>query len=149
MDDVNFAIMSDQQNYFCLGPLDGIIGVAYTANNIVAKTPSPDFDVLNLWNQTCETGNSYYKSAGRCNSGNMTKIPLPSPLEQSLQEGVDSGYNSVEAFGLYCDYAATNRSEKDKIIPSLGIYFGGDVALNNTFYNSGTPQVCLCCLLRL
>jgi len=32
---------------------------------------------------------------------------IPSRLEQSLQKDVDYGYNSVKAFGLYCDYAAT------------------------------------------
>jgi len=107
MDEVYFGIISEVQNYMCLGPLNGIIGVAYTT--------------------------------------------LPSPLEQTLQEKVESGHESVESFGLYCDYAATIGSTTDTIVPSLGIYFGGNVALNNTFYNSGTPQVCFCfcCLLRL
>jgi hypothetical protein len=144
MDDVNFAIMSDQQNYFCLGPLDGIIGVAYAALNHVVVTPSPDFDAFS----SCESNYPHYPSVGTCNYGNMTKIDLPSPLEQSLKGGVYSGYDSVEAFGLYCDYAATIRSKTDTIIPSLGAFFGGNVALNNTFYNSGTPMVCFLLLVE-
>jgi hypothetical protein len=144
MDEAYFVIMSEKQMGFCNGPLDGIIGVAYKANNRVVKIPSPDFDVLKLWNPVCERDDPYYKSVGMCNNGNLSWTTLPSPLEQSLQEDVDSGYDSVEAFGLYCEYAATIGSYPDTIIPSLGAYFGGDVALNNTFYNSGTAQVCWC-----
>jgi hypothetical protein len=149
MDDVNFAILERVQDYMCLGPLDGIIGVAYTAENQVVEIPSPDFDVLNLWNQSCESNIPLYPSLGTCNYGSFNGTTLTPPLEQSLQEGVDSGYDSVEAFGLYCEYAATIGSKTDTIVPSLGAFFGGNVALNNTFYNSGTPQVCLCCLFRL
>jgi hypothetical protein len=140
MDDAYFTIMSKEQIYACDGPLDGIIGVAYSDRNVANKIPSPEFDVLNMWEQKCE-GNKG-SAIGRCNSGDMSKITLPSPLEQSLKAHVDSGYNSAKAFGLYCDYAATIGSKKDTIVPSLGIYFGGDLALNNTFYNGGTPQVC-------
>jgi hypothetical protein len=152
MDEVYFGIISEVQNYMCLGPLNGIIGVAYTALNTVVKTSSPEFNVLNLWNQSCENvDDPYYESIGTCNTGNLPVVTLPSPLEQTLQEKVESGHESVESFGLYCDYAATIGSTTDTIVPSLGIYFGGNVALNNTFYNSGTPQVCFCfcCLLRL
>jgi len=138
MDEAYFGILSQVQNYFCDGPLNGIIGVAYTAINNVLKIQSPDFNVLSLWNKSCEVHN---KSVGTCNDGNLTSENLPAPLEQTLSEDVESGYISAEAFGLYCDYAATIGSKVDTIVPSLGIYFGGDMALNNTFYNSGTPQV--------
>jgi len=144
MDEAYFGILSQVQNYFCDGPLNGIIGVAYTAINNVLKIQSPDFNVLSLWNKSCEVHN---KSVGTCNDGNLTSENLPAPLEQTLKEDVESGYISVEAFGLYCDYAATIGSKYDTIVPSLGIFFGGDMALNNTFYNGGTPQVCFCCLL--
>jgi len=138
MDEVYFVISSKVQNYFCDGPLNGIIGVAYSAGNSGVNIPSPDFNVLNLWNQSCEIDN---KSVGTCNAGNMASTNLPAPLEQTLKENVESEYISAEAFGLYCDYAATIGSKVDTIVPSLGVFFGGNMALNNTFYNSGTPQV--------
>jgi len=63
------------------------------------------------------------------------------PLETALAQDVESGYNTAKAFGLYCDYAATYDSEVDTVIPSRGIYFGGDLALNNQFYNNGKAHV--------
>jgi hypothetical protein len=146
MDEVYFGISSKVQNYFCDGPLNGIIGVAYSALNSGVNIPSPGFNILNLWNQSCEIDN---KSVGTCNTVDLATVTLPAPLEQTLKEDDESGYISAEAFGLYCDYAATIGSKLDTIVPSLGIFFGGDMALNNTFYNGGTPQVCLCCLLIL
>jgi len=146
MDEVYFGILSNVQNYMCLGPLNGIIGVAYSGLNKGVNIPSPDFNILSLWNESCQVDN---KSVGSCTGNNMTKVPLPAPLEQILKEDDESGYISAEAFGLYCDYAATIGSKLDTIVPSLGIFFGGDMALNNTFYNGGTPQVCFCCLLIL
>ena len=138
MDEVYFGIASKVQGYFCDGPLNGIIGVAYSGLNKGVEIPSPDFSILNLWNQSCEIDN---KSFGTCNTGNMTSKNLPPPLEQTLNEDVETGYISAPAFGLYCAYAATIGSKVDTIVPSLGIFFGGNMALNNTFYNSGTPQV--------
>jgi len=146
MDEVYFGILSNVQNYMCLGPLNGIIGVAYSALNSGHKLPYPDYNILSLWNESCQVDN---KSVGSCTGNNMTKVPLPAPLEQILKEDDESGYISAEAFGLYCDYAATIGSKLDTIVPSLGIFFGGDMAFNNTFYNGGTPQVCFCCLLIL
>ena len=141
MDEVYFAILSEVQFYVCHGPLDGIIGVAFNANNPATKMPSPDFDVVNLWNQSCESDDPNYKSWGTCNTANLTSKTLPAPLEQTLKEDTASGSISTGVFGLYCDYAATIGSEADTIVPGLGIFFGGNMALNNTFYNSGTPQV--------
>mmetsp|Transcript_12116 Transcript_12116/g.18694 ORF Transcript_12116/g.18694 Transcript_12116/m.18694 type:complete len:503 (-) Transcript_12116:107-1615(-) len=138
MDEVYFVISSKVQGYFCDGPLNGIIGVAYSGLNKGVNIPSPDFNILSLWNESCQVDN---KSVGSCTGNNMTKVPLPAPLEQILKEDDESGYISAEAFGLYCDYAATIGSKVDTIVPSLGIFFGGDMALNNTFYNGGTPQV--------
>jgi len=138
MDEVYFGILSNVQNYMCLGPLNGIIGVAYSALNSGHKLPYPDYNILSLWNESCQVDN---KSVGSCTGNNMTKVPLPAPLEQILKEDDESGYISAEAFGLYCDYAATIGSKLDTIVPSLGIFFGGDMAFNNTFYNGGTPQV--------
>jgi len=138
MDETYFVISSKVQNYFCDGPLNGIFGVEYSVANRGHKLPSPDFNILSLWNQSCEIDN---KSFGTCNTGNMTSKNLPPPLEQTLNEDVETGYISAPAFGLYCDYAATIGSKVDTIVPSLGIFFGGDMALNNTFFNSGTPQV--------
>ena len=147
MDEVNFAIASEAQLYTCRSPLDGIIGVAYDDLNSVVEIPSPEFDVLNLWHESCESDDPFHKSWGTCNTSNMTTEHLPSPLEQTLKEHTASGLISTRVFGLYCDYAATMRSKVDTIVPSLGIFFGGDMALNNTFYNSGTPQVSFCCLV--
>ena len=121
--------------------------MAYDTMNSVVEIPSPDYDVMDLWHESCESDTPFYKSWGTCNTANMTKGILPSPLEQTLKEDTASGSISTEVFGLYCDYAATAGSKVDTIVPSLGIFFGGDMALNNTFYNSGTPQVSLCCLL--
>ena len=141
MNEVHFSIISEVQLYICDSPLDGIIGVAFDALNSAVNIPSPDFNVLNLWNQSCESDDSYYRSFGTCNTGNMTVKTLPALLEQMLKENTASGSISTGVFGLYCDYAATIGSKVDSIVPSLGVFFGGDVALNNTFYNSGTPQV--------
>ena len=148
MSDINFAIMSEVQDYMCDSPLDGIIGVAFDALNSVVEIPSPEFNVLNLWNQSCESDDPLYKSWGTCNTANMTKKILPAPLEQTLKEDTASGNIEEGAFGLYCDYTATIGSKVNTIIPSLGIFFGGNMALNNTFYNSGTPQVSLCFVAR-
>ena len=120
--------------------------MAYSALNGGVSVPSPDFNVLSLWSQSCEIDN---KSVGTCNTVDLATVTLPAPLEQTLKEDDESGYISAEAFGLYCDYAATIGSKYDTIVPSLGIFFGGNMALNNTFYNSGTPQVRLLFLLIL
>ena len=123
--------------YICDSPLDGIIGVAFDALNSAVEIPSPDFDVLNLWNQSCESDDPSQKSVGTCSTANMKTKILPSPIEQTLKEDTASGSISTGVFGLYCDYAATFGSTVDTIVPSLGIFFGGDMALNNIFYNSG------------
>ena len=141
LNEVNFAILSEVQLYICDSPLDGIIGVAFDALNSAVEIPSPDFDVLNLWNQSCESDDPSQKSVGTCSTANMKTKILPSPIEQTLKEDTASGSISTGVFGLYCDYAATFGSTVDTIVPSLGIFFGGNIALNNTFYNSGTPQV--------
>ena len=146
MDEVYFGISSKEQSFLCDGPLNGIIGVAYSALNGGVSVPSPDFNSLSLWSQSCEIDN---KSVGTCNTVDLATVTLPAPLEQTLKEDDESGYISAEAFGLYCDYAATIGSKYDTIVPSLGIFFGGDMALNNTFYNSGTPQVRLLLLMLI
>ena len=133
--------------YTCNSPLDGLIGVAFDGLNRVVEIPSPEFNVLDLWHQSCESDGPFHKSWGTCNTANLTSVTLPSPLEQTLQKDTADGLISTGVFGLYCDYAATIGSKVDTIVPSLGIFFGGDMALNNTFYNRGTPQVSLCCLL--
>ena len=139
MDDANFAIMERVQDYICNSPLDGIIGVAYSNLNFAYVTPSLDYNAMNMWNQSCVVNG---ESLGTCNpAANMTATALLSPLEQALKEDAESGYDSVEAFGLYCDYAATIGSKDNTIIPSLGIYFGGDLAVKNYYYNNGKPQV--------
>jgi len=144
MDEIYFGIISEVQMYICDSPLDGIIGVAFNALNALnpaVKVPSPDFNVLNLWHQACESDDLNNKSFGTCNTGNMTKVIIPAPLEQTLKEDTASGSISTGVFGLYCNYAATIGSNVDTVVSSLGIFFGGNMALNNTFYNSGTPQV--------
>eukprot|EP00984_Skeletonema_dohrnii_P009139 scaffold3457_cov111-Skeletonema_dohrnii-CCMP3373.AAC.4 len=146
MDEVYFGISSKEQSFFCNGPLNGIIGVAYSALNGGVSVPSPDFNSLSLWSQSCEIDN---KSVGTCNTADLASVTLPAPLEQTLKEDDESGYISTEAFGLYCDHAATIGSKVDTIVPSLGIFFGGDMALNNIFYNSGTPQVRILLLMLI
>ncbi len=146
MDNVSFAIMELAQIYTCFGPLDGIIGVAYDALNRAVELPSPDFDVSSLWNEFCQNPNqadfsSGYKTIGKCDSGNMTKVTLTSPLKQALDQDYISGQITAAAFGLYLDYAATMGSKVDTVVPSLGIYFGGDLAYDNQFYNNGKVQV--------
>ena len=58
-----------------------------------------------------------------------------------MEQDDESGQITSEAFGLYLDYAATKGSEVDTIVPSLGIFFGGNVAYDNQFYNNGKVQV--------
>jgi len=147
MDNASFTIIEAVQNYMCFGPLDGIAGVAFDKINWgFAVEPSLDFDAMSLWNDSCKNPDQYafsvgYETLGTCAYGNLTQTTLPSPLESALAEDVESGYNTAKAFGLYCDYAATYDSEVDTVIPSLGIYFGGDLALNNQFYNNGKAHV--------
>ena len=145
MDNASFTIMESDTFYACDSPLDGIAGVAFDKINW-GFAVEPYFDVMSLWNESCKNPDQYafsvgYETFGTCAYGNLTQTTLPSPLESALAEDVESGYNTAKAFGLYCDYAATFGSKVDTIIPSLGIYFGGDLALNNQFYNNGKAHV--------
>lgn len=145
MDNITFAIMDLDQIYSCFGPLDGIIGVAYKGlNGNIVQLPSPDFDIMSLWNISCSNPNedaAEYKTIGNCDIGNMTQLYLPPPLEKTLEKDDESGYTKDEAFGLYLNYAATIGSEVDTIVPSLGIFFGGNLAYNNEFYNKGRAHI--------
>ena len=135
MDNVSFVIMNKLQDWICDGPLDGILGVSYSEGNDVNRIPSSGFDISNLWDESCVIDGN---SIGNCNTENQTT--LPAPLEAALAQDVESGYNKAEVFGLYLDYAATIGSKADTVVPSLGAYFGGDLALNNQFYNGGNIQ---------
>ncbi len=146
MDNVSFAIAELAQNYACFGPLDGIFGVAYKGQNTVVELPYPDFNVSSLWDVSCVNPDQArfsagYKTLGKCTHDNMTKVTLPPPLEQSLVQDFNSGQITSEAFGVYLDYAATIGSKVDTVVPSLGIYFVGDLAYDNQFYNNGEVQV--------
>ena len=146
MDNVNFAIVELAQFYPCFGPLDGIIGVAYDALNTAVELPYPDFNVSSLWNEFCPNPvqaafSAGYKTIGRCNYDGMTEVTLTPPLKQGLEQDYNSGQITSEAFGLYLDYAATIGSEVDTVVPSLGIYYGGDLAYDNQFYKNGKVQV--------
>jgi len=145
MDNVSFAITDKHQNNACFSPLDGILGVSYTQGNTVYALQS-DSDALSVWNESSCTnpnpnpkGDSLPNGEGGSCLGNTTT--LPSPLQQTLEQSVATGYNKAEVFGMYFDYAATTGAAKGTVIPSLGIYFSGDLALNNQFYNSGKAQV--------
>lgn len=111
------------------------MGVSQTAGNQVNRIPPSGFDISNLWDESCVIDG---KSIGNCNTENGTT--LPAPLEAALAQDVESGYNKEQVFGLYLDYAATIGSKADIVVPSLGAYFGGDLALNNQFYNGGNAQ---------
>jgi hypothetical protein len=147
MDNVSFTIMETSNFYACDSPLDGIAGIAFDKlNSGYASEPSLDFDAMDLWNASCKNPDQYefsigYETIGTCAYGDLAQTILPSPLETALAQDVATGYNTAKAFGLYCDYAATYESEVDTVIPSLGIYFGGDLALNNQFYNNGKAHV--------
>ena len=147
MDNVSFTIMDfEQMGNPCFGPLDGIFGVAYKSLNKAVELPSPDFNTSSLWNKKCVNPNQFdfsqgYETLGYCNTDNMTVVYLNPPLEQSLVQAYNSGQNTVAAFGLYLDYAAAMASDVGTISSSLGIYFGGDLAYNNQFYNNGKVQV--------
>jgi len=142
MDNVTFTIMDEKQIYTCDSPLDGILGISHSVGNMVVSTPTLDFDASSLWSEYCKKPDLGigFESIGSCALGNLSQVTLPSPLEAALSQGVESGYNKAEAFGLYLDYAATIGSTEDTIVPSLGAYFGGDLALNNDFYNGGNVQ---------
>jgi hypothetical protein len=146
MDSVSFAIMELAQFYACFGPLDGIFGVAYKSLNTVIQLPYPDFNISSLWKESCPNPDQVqfsrgYETIGKCNRDNMTQENLDPPLEQALVQGYNSGRISAEAFGLYLDYAAAMGSEVDTIVPSLGIYFGGNLAYDNQFYKNGKVRV--------
>jgi len=141
MDNVSFAIMEkEQMATTCDSVLDGIFGVSHTVGNSVNFLAS-GFDAMSLWNEYCKKPDLGIgsESVGMCNTENQTT--LPAPLEATLAQAVESGYTKDEAFGLYLDYAATIGSTEDTIVPSLGAYFGGNLALNNQFYNNGNAQV--------
>ena len=133
MEDVYYSVIETQSgSYFCDKPLDGIIGVVFSALNSAYTTPSDaDADVY------CDT--PVRKLAG-CNKG-ADQVDLTSPILKALQQDVDSGYNFGKMFGLYVNYQATKDAAVNTLVPGLGIYFGGDMAANNVFYNGGTPQV--------
>ena len=100
---------------------------------------------VSLWDEVCTNPDQAevsggYKSIWNCDTGNMTRVNLTPPLKQSLEQDAESGYNN-KAFGLYLDYAATVGSVEDIIVPSLGIYFGGDLRI--------TTNYSMRCLLRL
>ncbi len=146
MDNVNFAIMELAQIYACFGPLDGIFGVAYRGLNNVVELPSPDFNISSLWKESCPNPNQVlfsrgYETVGICDCGSMKGGYKNPPLEQALFQDDKSGQITSAAFGLYLDYAATKGSEANTIVPSLGIFFGGDLAYDNQFYNNGKVQV--------
>lgn len=133
MDEVFFSILVEEQDYMCYGPLDGIIGVSYEGQNAAYLKPN---DILNMWDEYCVSDGS---SIGTCNATFVGF--LETPLQAMLEQSVDSGKGSVEAFGLYCDCAATfrYRSEKDTIISNLGAFFGGDLALKTIHFTTAGP----------
>lgn len=135
MEDVYYSVIETQSNFYaCDKPLDGIIGVAFNGLNPAYTTPSDaDADVY------CDAGGSAGKLVG-CKGGVATK-DLMSPILKALQQDVDSGYNFGRKFGFYVNYATTTDAAVNTLVPGLGIYFGGDMAANNVFYNGGTPQV--------
>jgi hypothetical protein len=146
MDNVSFGIMAVAQDYTCFGPLDGKIGVAYKGNSNAFKLPSPDFNVSSLWKELCtnpdqDNFSAGFEKIGKCDTDNMTDVSLKPPLEQTLVENYNSGQITADAFGVYLDYAATIGSKVDTLVPSLGIFFGGDLAYDNPFYNNGKVQV--------
>jgi hypothetical protein len=149
MDNVSFAIMAFAQIDTCFGPQDGIFGVGYKGLNHAVELPSPDFNVSSLWNAYCDNPDQAdfsqgLKTLGHCNTGNMTEKDLDPPLEQALVQDYNSGQITAAAFGVYLDYAATIGSKLDKldtVVPSLGIFFRGDLAYDNQFYKNGKVQV--------
>ncbi len=146
MDNVSFAIMELAQFYPCFGPLDGVIGVAYDDLNKAVELPSPNFNTSSLWDVSCPNPYQFdfsqgYETIGKCNYDNMNVDLFTPPLKQALEQDYNSGQITAAAFGLYLDYAATIGSKVDTVVPSLGIYFGGDSAYDNQFYNNGKVQV--------
>ena len=146
----DFAIMDTEVNYACDPPLNGIFGVAYSSNNAAIEVPQSEaatFNASDLFVDVCPDPQDNTSMLSQCNPDNLTKTFLPSVMEVALNDSVSSGYNSIEAFGLYVDYAATVQknpidvSSSSRMIPGIAAYFGGDLAVDNEYYNGGTPQV--------
>ena len=148
----DFAIMETGDQYSfedCDSPLNGIIGLAYSRGNVAAEIPqskAATFDVSDFYVDVCPDPQDNTSMLTQCTTGNLTQAALPSVIESALNNSVSSGYNSIEAFGLYVDYAATVQEDpidasSSGVIPGIGAYFGGDLAVNNKYYNGGTPQV--------
>ena len=146
----DFAIMDTEVFYACDPPLNGIFGVAYSSNNAAIEIPQSEaatFDASDLYVDVCPNPQDNTSMLSQCNTDNLTQIPLPSVIEVALNDSVSFGYNSIEAFGLYVDYAATLQENpivapsSSKMVPGIAAYFGGDLAVDNEYYNGGTPQV--------
>jgi len=144
MKDVPYAIAENQQYYDCTAPIDGIFGIAYSAGDGNQAYVLPDggaaSDILDI---VCSIDDGTKKLA-QCNVGNLSTTDLNSPIEQALRDDIESGYNLEEAFGMHVNYEATKGAAVNTVIPGLGIYYGGNVALNNSYYNGGTSQVRPC-----
>lgn len=143
--DTHYAIIDvPSGDFICESPLEGIFGVAYSWLNDVQILPTDGSvtTAADLIVSGCPDDNP---KAVTCD-GNVEQTTLPSPIEIALAETVDSGYNAAQAFGLYVDYEATKNSPMGQVIAGQGAYFGGDMALNNPYYNAGTPQVSLLCV---
>ena len=140
MKDVPYAISEQKNIYACTAPMDGIIGVSYSKGNNATVLPDRGAAAPELLDVLCydDDGTS---AITKCNFGNLSTTILNSPIEQVLREGVESGYNLVEAFGMHVNYDATKDADVNTVVPGLGIYYGGNMALNNPYYNGGTPQV--------
>lgn len=149
----NFSIMDTGNQYSfgdgCDPPLNGIIGLAYISGNGAYEIPqskAATFDASDLFVDVCPDPQDNTSMLAQCATNNLTQRVLPSVIELALNKSVSSGYNSIEAFGLYVDYAATVQEDpidasSSGVIPDIGAYFGGDLAVNNQYYNGGTPKV--------
>jgi hypothetical protein len=146
-----FAIMEKSvKGYTCEPPLNGIFGVAYSGINeafIVPQSQQSSFSAADLLDEICPDPDDPSSSLLQCNTDNFTSTFVPSVLEKALNES-----EGIDAFGLYCDYAATvtaghvqnmdsEVSQTPPIIPGLGAFFGGELAINNDFYDRGTPHI--------
>jgi len=147
----DFVIMDTEVNYACDTPLNGIFGVAYSSDNNdaieIPQSEAATFDASDLFVDVCPNPQVNTSMLSQCNPDNLTETSLPSVIEVALNDSVSFGYNSIEAFGLYVDYAATLQEDpidapsSSKMVPGIAAYFGGDLAVDNEYYNGGTPQV--------
>ena len=76
-----------------------------------------------------------------CNTQGLSMTTFDAPIQTALKDSVQAGQSSAETFGIYVDYEAAQAAPTGDVVSDVGILFGGNLAYDNTFFNSGPPLV--------